>query len=361
MNAASACGNEIRRFKVAIDAACPLRCGYCFIDKDSGQELSWEQARRALDFALGSPGRRKELLIYGGEPMRRFPLLRRMVERARRVEASRGLSVTVAVATSGLLLREAQLAFLRSAGVRVSISLDGEPETHDRFRGSAAGAGSYAAAARGAARLLEALPNASLSALVAAHPQTGGGIDRALAHVAALGFGAFNVEVIRGVPWSAAQVAAFDAALGRAAGAIVRSSARGRFLFLESSFRELAEERPPAGAPVCPFRAHFEVFPGGEYSFYPYPLLRGDERPRALIGSVEEGPRGRFASCSYDPASADCGRCSGRYYTIERLRQGEDASAVRERRSRELAQRLRSALSGPAWARYRREAARRQR
>ncbi len=37
-----ATNKEIRRFKVAVNTACPLRCDYCFIDKDSGETISWE-------------------------------------------------------------------------------------------------------------------------------------------------------------------------------------------------------------------------------------------------------------------------------------------------------------------------------
>ena len=64
---------EIRRFKVAINTACPLRCEYCFIDKDSGEVIGWDQVQGLVRFFLGSPGPVKKLLIYG-EPFLKFDL-----------------------------------------------------------------------------------------------------------------------------------------------------------------------------------------------------------------------------------------------------------------------------------------------
>ena len=48
-----ASNKEIRRFKVAINTACPLRCEYCFIDKDSGETISWKHVENLVRFQIG--------------------------------------------------------------------------------------------------------------------------------------------------------------------------------------------------------------------------------------------------------------------------------------------------------------------
>ena len=58
-----ATNKEIRRFKVAINTACPLRCEYCFIDKDSGEVISWDHVTGLVRFLLSSPGKVKKLLL----------------------------------------------------------------------------------------------------------------------------------------------------------------------------------------------------------------------------------------------------------------------------------------------------------
>jgi sulfatase maturation enzyme AslB (radical SAM superfamily) len=67
---------EVRRFKVAINTACPLRCEYCFIDKDSGEVVSWKTVEGLVRFMLSTPGQIKKLLLYGGEPFLNFDLVR---------------------------------------------------------------------------------------------------------------------------------------------------------------------------------------------------------------------------------------------------------------------------------------------
>lgn len=349
---------EIRRFKIAVNAACPLRCGYCFLDKDSGEALSWEQARAALELALGSPGKAKSLLIYGGEPLLNLSLVDRMARWARARARRDGISLTVSVATSGLGVTPQALRVLRRVGARVAVSLDGEPAEHDRHRVGPRGGGSYAAAAEGARRLLAALPRASLTALVAAPPASAGGFDRAVAHALSLGFDAFNPEVIRGVPWSGAQAAAFAAALERGGDAVVASSRAGRFVFAESSYGAVLGRRAPEVE--CPFRSSLETFPDGSYSFYPYPVLSGAaELSAARVGGAEDGLAPRWRDCRYRPSSALCRGCVGEYYRLPRPDEGRAASEVRAAWSRRLASRLRAGLPASLWRRYRAEAARR--
>jgi radical SAM protein with 4Fe4S-binding SPASM domain len=110
--------------------SCNLHCAHCYTDsKDTTypDELTTEEALAMVDdlAAFGSP----VLLISGGEPLRRHDLL--TVARHAR---DRGMRTVIS--TNGTLLTPAIAGQLAEAGVSyVGISIDGRPETHDRFRG----------------------------------------------------------------------------------------------------------------------------------------------------------------------------------------------------------------------------------
>lgn len=109
---------------------CNLHCAHCYTDSHDRvyeDELTTAEALAMVDdlAALGSP----VLLISGGEPLRRHDLFE-VASHAR----ERGMRVVIS--TNGTLITPAKAAQLAEVGVSyVGISIDGRPQTHDRFRG----------------------------------------------------------------------------------------------------------------------------------------------------------------------------------------------------------------------------------
>ena len=110
---------------------CNLHCAHCYtdsFDRTYEDELSTDEARAMVDdlAAAGSP----VLLISGGEPFRRADVL---TVAAHAVE--RGMRVVFS--TNGTLIDAEKARAIAAIGVSyVGISIDGRPETHNRFRGS---------------------------------------------------------------------------------------------------------------------------------------------------------------------------------------------------------------------------------
>lgn len=109
---------------------CNLHCAHCYTDSHDRQyddELSTDEALRMVDdlARFGSP----VLLISGGEPLRRpdlFDVARHATEQGMRV----------VISSNGTLIDDDAAARLAAAGVSyVGVSIDGRPETHDKFRG----------------------------------------------------------------------------------------------------------------------------------------------------------------------------------------------------------------------------------
>ena len=120
---------------------CNLHCAHCYtdsFDREYPDELTTDEALAMVDdlAAFGSP----VLLISGGEPLRR-PDLPAVAAHA----VSRGMRVVIS--TNGTLMTQERADEFAQIGVSyVGISIDGRPETHDRFRGMK---GAFEASMRG--------------------------------------------------------------------------------------------------------------------------------------------------------------------------------------------------------------------
>lgn len=153
-----------RQFVVKLHARCNLACDYCYMYRMADQ--SWRAtpremstlvvrrtAERIAEHVLAHGLTRVEVILHGGEPL--------LVGGAAVAEAARtlgrdlplGTALSCVVQTNGVLLDEPTLDALATADIRVCVSLDGDPETHDRWRPLPNGQGSHAAVARGLALL----------------------------------------------------------------------------------------------------------------------------------------------------------------------------------------------------------------
>jgi radical SAM protein with 4Fe4S-binding SPASM domain len=108
---------------------CNLRCQHCYIDAEDRKfkdELTTEEAQRFIeDLAeMGVP----VLLFSGGEP-----LLRKDLFELGRQAADLGLRPVLS--TNGTLITDDIALQIKEAGFQyVGVSIDGAPDTHDRFR-----------------------------------------------------------------------------------------------------------------------------------------------------------------------------------------------------------------------------------
>jgi len=127
--------------------ACNLACPYCYIHKDAGH-LGAETKERVLR-AIEATARsgdvdRVHVRFAGGEPMLRFTALQRFHHEATEACSRHGVRFSAAVLTNGTVMSEAAAAWLRDAGVSVSVSIDGVGATQDVMR-PVVGGGSSAA------------------------------------------------------------------------------------------------------------------------------------------------------------------------------------------------------------------------
>lgn len=128
---------------------CNLRCRYCFAGQGGyGQWrmlMSFDVARRAVDFLLAHSGPRKhcEVDFFGGEPLMNWPVVQQTVAYIREQEKKHNKIIKLSLTTNGSYLDEKKVKYLTDNHIALILSLDGRKENHDRMRPGTHGEGTY--------------------------------------------------------------------------------------------------------------------------------------------------------------------------------------------------------------------------
>ncbi|WP_419656166.1 QhpX: predicted quinohemoprotein amine dehydrogenase, putative activating subunit [Desulfosarcina variabilis str. Montpellier] len=155
-------GMPVKTLVLHVTDACNLNCSYCYYHggtrPDNGKVMTMVIARQAVDFLMEASGAldRVELVFFGGEPLLNQKLIAEAVAYANGSAAERGKSVDFALTTNATLLNESTTAFLLENRIGVTISIDGLPEVHDRYRRFPDGSPSFAIIEPGIRRLIDA-------------------------------------------------------------------------------------------------------------------------------------------------------------------------------------------------------------
>jgi len=147
-------------FTLCLTHACNLRCAYCYAGAKSARRMTWEVAKRAVDFALDHSLHQARILgqnpaaqvgYFGGEPLLEWPLLVRSADYAIARAADQGIKLKKTVTTNMTLLDAGKAAWFSENGFYLGLSLDGNQAMHDALRRYPDGTGSH----RDASKFLE--------------------------------------------------------------------------------------------------------------------------------------------------------------------------------------------------------------
>ncbi len=117
---------------------CNFTCKYCYAYRQTedakGYDMTPEIADAAVDFAFQSPAPFIVFEFSGGEPLLRFDIVKRIIERAETLKKKTGKMLDFALVTNGSLLDKEKFEFLKKHRVGICFSLDGPKELHDLHR-----------------------------------------------------------------------------------------------------------------------------------------------------------------------------------------------------------------------------------
>ena len=146
----------IKAMCLNISHMCNLRCEYCFADggsyKGVAQNMSFEVAKKAVDFLVEKSGSRKNLEIdfFGGEPLLNFDVVKKTVAYGRSLEKEKNKNFRFTITTNAMLLTDEAIDFFNKEMYNVVVSIDGRKEVHDGVRKTATGDGSFDVAIKNA-------------------------------------------------------------------------------------------------------------------------------------------------------------------------------------------------------------------
>lgn len=120
---------------------CNFRCKYCIYSEEfdenrnfNNEDMTWETARKAIDYACTHNKNTLSITFYGGEPLIKFDLMKKSIDYALDTwSGKRELSFSF---TSNLSLLTEDMAeyFANVPNLSVTASIDGPKDIHDAFR-----------------------------------------------------------------------------------------------------------------------------------------------------------------------------------------------------------------------------------
>ncbi len=256
---------EIKKTWLFVGTRCNMRCRYCFIKK-TNEIIPFEKAKQAVRNLILSPGKEKQLLLYGGEPLLYFDLLKKIIIFAQSLVRQKNKQLAVSVATNGTLIRKEHLKFFQKYNVKLAVSIDGKKETHDRFRVFKNGRSSFSQIIKKLPAVFKNLKEENVCALMAVHPSEVKKMHENFIYLIKTGFKSINIEPIQTVTWEEKERKDFLSCLNKISDYIVREIKNKRFIFLNSVSRILNKKED--------LRKNVEISVSGKrasscFDFYP--------------------------------------------------------------------------------------------
>jgi|GEM_PF-5473156 len=141
--------HKINCIELHVNDKCNFRCNYCYL-KNAGieyldNEMPQDVAAKAVDFLMSQlpEGEGGVIKFYGGEPLLSYRLMKFIVKYAQDQAKAQNKKVFFTVNTNGTLLTDERIQWLLDNKIRVTISIDGNKESNDKFRVFTNGQGTF--------------------------------------------------------------------------------------------------------------------------------------------------------------------------------------------------------------------------
>ena len=152
----------VANWRVAMVAACNLRCGYCVTGQGTFgnavgvmEESTAEKLAQWIADAIPPTTRTTQVIFGGGETFLHYARFLTFVDLIEARCKEQGATAAIHVATNGVLLNEDRLQELAKRRIGLGFSIDGPEHLHDALRRDAAGKATFRTAFANWARYRE--------------------------------------------------------------------------------------------------------------------------------------------------------------------------------------------------------------
>lgn len=243
-------GTLVSTMDMDLTLACNLRCIYCFKEKWN-EHMEEEVAFDALIWLLYASGPVKELHVnfMGGEPLMRFPLIRRLVPFGKRRAWQMGKAMHFGITTNGTLVTDKVLDFWRKWGLGFHTSIDGSPEIQDHNRPMMSGHGSARLVEKAVPKILSYRPNTAARCTVM--PESVASLVTNYRYFRSLGY--TNIALVPGMPdlWSKESMSLFEQQVSELGDILVDEFRNGVFVTvkgIDDAIRGIVKNQRPQHA-----------------------------------------------------------------------------------------------------------------
>lgn len=270
---------------------CQLACPYCYAGEKAHRPMPRERLEQAVRFAFSESKNLVDLTFFGGEPLLEKELLRHGVEYAHRYKEETGATQTLRAfsTTNGLGADDEFLQWCLKWNVRLTLSLDGWGEWHDKTRHFHDGRGSFSLLEPRFPAFLSAFPEMNI--LLTVTPLNLDGLAEGVANLYGAGFRHFYAGPDFEIDWSEEDFGRLDRELGKLAEFWAEKLRSADPCWLDRvDARVAARIFPQCRARDCCGRGEGEIAIAPSGNLYPCLRFVKDDRDDSLrIGHLDTG------------------------------------------------------------------------
>lgn len=266
---------------------CNFACGYCYAGEHHKTDIEPGVLERAVDLLFSDGADSAQLSFFGGEPFLAFDAMKRASALAQAKAKETGKHLVLQCTTNGSLIDEEHVRFVLETGMRVTVSIDGVREAHDKNRPCAGGRASFDQAYEGLRKLLDA--GAACDAMMVITPQTAEHTYLSVSFLWSEGVRTVRANVALGaaVPWTKSDRAELREQLVSIGWELLARKLRGEDGTFEPFEREI-KAHASGGTAAAPPRAKIVVATGGNL-YACAPMVGDDRASEACIGHLDLG------------------------------------------------------------------------
>jgi uncharacterized protein len=149
---------------------CNLACTYCYAGEKSRRSMTWETARKGLDFAFSFYADNIQLGFFGGEPLLEWELLQNSSRKATEMAEAKNIPLKKTVTTNGSLITQEKAEWLLNNEFFPAISIDGNQAMHDITRRERGGASSFEKCIKGLDIVHDVFPAGAYEVIIVIDP-----------------------------------------------------------------------------------------------------------------------------------------------------------------------------------------------